>query len=105
MTLLTTRSGKRYAVRRSIGVSDGYVEARGLLIELAREGCRVSNLDRDGFLMGDDVVLNFEDRSLRGAVRWTSPGVIGIRFQHPLFANQLNELITQNRCEGEPLRY
>ncbi len=105
MTILTIRSGKRYAVRRSIGVSDGTIEARGLLIELAQEGCRVSNLEVERFTTGDAVVLNFEDRSMGGVVRWTSAGVIGVRFEDPLFTHQLNDLIAQNRPEVETLRY
>ena len=105
MTILTIRSGKRYAVRRSIGVSNGTIEAQGLLIELAQEGCRVSSLEGQGFKMGDAVVLKFQDRSLRGVVRWTGPGVIGVRFLDPLFASQLGDLITQNKCEVETLRY
>ena len=106
MTLLRIRSCKRYAVRQSIGVlRDESIETRGLLIELAQEGCRISSLDSAGFTSGDAVVLNFQDRSLRGFVRWTNPGVMGVRFEEPLFINQLDDLITRSRCEVETLRY
>ena len=105
MTILTIRSGKRYAMRQSIGVTDGSIEARGLLIELSQEGCRISSLGGQGFTTGDRVTLEFQDRSLEGTVRWVSHGVIGVRFEHPLFNNQLSDLITQNRCGEEPLRY
>jgi hypothetical protein len=100
MTVLRIRSCKRYAVRRSIRVlGPGDAQNQGLLIEIGQEGGRISGLGDAQFISGDIVVLELQKWSLPAGVRWSSPGLIGIRFEVPLFIDQLNDLIMQTRGE------
>lgn len=100
MTVLRIRSCKRYAVRRSIRVlGPGATKTQGLLIEIGQEGGRISGLGDAEFMSGDIVVLELPKWSLRAGVRWFSPGLIGVRFETPLFIDQLNDLMMQTRGE------
>jgi hypothetical protein len=58
MAVLTIRSHKRYAVRQQVQLGKpGALPAQGLLIELSSEGCRISNLGRCDYTIGEEVTL------------------------------------------------
>lgn len=106
MNVLTMRSCKRYAVRQSLVViGPNGTKTDGLLIELAQEGCRISNLEGIEVTTGDAVVLDLGEHTLHGFVRWSGIDVIGVRFERALFVNQLNTLITHSRDQLNTLSY
>ena len=54
MTVLTIRSHRSYAVRQPVNLrKPGGRAATGLMIELSSEGCRISNLARGQFAVGE----------------------------------------------------
>lgn len=106
MTILRIRSCTRYAVRQPLRlVGPGESETRGLLIELGQEGCRISGLHDREFKAGEIVVLKLQKQSIRAVVRWASPGVIGVRFEAPLYIDQLGDLLAQTRHGLNEVRY
>jgi hypothetical protein len=109
MTVLTIRTNKRYAVRQSVRLAKPDAQpVSGLMIELSSEGCRISNLGRPGFVIGEPVTVEIEDRKFHGRIRWCHDGIAGVRLDTALYTNQLSELITLGRGEcpvGEVRRY
>ncbi len=98
MTVLTIRSHKRYAVRRPVQLGKpGDAPAKGLLIELSSEGCRISNLGRRDYTIGEPVTVELGELSLGGRIRGMHDGIAGVRLEHPLFPSQLGELIALDR--------
>ena len=104
MTVLTIRSGARYAVRVAalIRCPNG-VRTKGLLIELSQQGGRISGLGSTNFTTGDTVFLEVEDHVLRSVVRWTNPGLLGVRFEKALYSAELSALLS-DRTSGASLR-
>ena len=95
MTVLTIRSCTRYAVRQAalIRCPNG-VRTKGLLIELSQQGGRISGLGSTNFTNGDTVFLEVDDRVLPSVVRWTNPGLIGVRFEKALYSAELSALLS-----------
>jgi hypothetical protein len=101
MTVLTIRSHKRYAVRQPVQLAKPDAKpVSGLLIELSSEGCRISNLGRPGFAIGEAVTVEVADRKYHGHIRWTHDGIAGVRLDSALFPSQLSELIALGRAEA-----
>lgn len=102
MTVLTIRAHRRYAVRQPVrlGKPDGD-RARGLLIELSSEGCRISNLDRRDYAIGEEVTVELGELSLGGRIRWAHDGIAGVRLDQALYPNELGELIARDRGYAE----
>ena len=109
MTVLTIRAHKRYAVRQPVRLGkSGANPVDGLMIELSSEGCRISNLGRPGFVIGESVTVEIAERKVHGRIRWSHDGIAGVRLDTALFTNQLSELIAIGRGEcpaGEIRRY
>ena len=109
MTVLTIRAHRRYAVRQPVRIAKpGGAPVGGLMIELSSEGCRISNLGRPGFVIGESVTVEIAERKFHGRIRWSHDGIAGVRLDTALFTNQLSELIAIGRGEcpaGEIRRY
>ena len=102
MSVLTIRAHRRYAVRQQVKLGrPGDVSARGLMIELSSEGCRISNLGRCDYEMGEQVMLELGELSFRGRIRWAHDGIVGVRLDEALYPNQLGELIARDRGLAE----
>ena len=100
MTVLTIRAHKRYAVRQPVRVAKpGGTPVGGLMIELSSEGCRISNLGRPGFQIGEPVTVQIDELEYRGRIRWAHDGVAGVRLDAALFSGELSELIARGRGE------
>ena len=101
MTVLTIRSHKRYAVRQIVRLGKvGAKPVSGLMIELSSEGCRISNLGRPGFTIGEPVTVEIDELKFRGRIRWTHDGIAGVRLDCALFSAELGELIARGRGES-----
>jgi len=85
----------------------GQTPISGLMIELSSEGFRISNLGRPGLTIGEAVTVDLDGLTYHGRIRWSHDGIAGIRLDHALFSNQLNELVARGRGEtsGETRRY
>ncbi|MBO9519024.1 MAG: hypothetical protein J7493_13240 [Porphyrobacter sp.] len=108
MTVLAIRTCKRHAVRRIVQLAKaGRKAVDGLMIELSSEGCRISNLGRSGFIVGEAVTVEVGEKTFHGHVRWVHDGIAGVRFDQALFNSELNGLIAYCRGEGpgEARRY
>lgn len=102
MAVLTIRSHKRYAVRQQVRLGKpGADPAKGLLIELSSEGCRISNLGRLDYTIGEEVTLELGELSLGGRIRWMHDGIAGVRLDQALYPSQLGELIARDRGLAE----
>ena len=102
MTVLTIRSHRRYAVRQQVKLGKPGVDgAKGLLIELSSEGCRISNLGRCDYAIGEEVTLELGELSLGGRIRWMHDGIAGVRLDRALYPSQLSELIARDRGLAE----
>lgn len=101
MSVLVIRAHKRFAVRSAARVSSNDKRARrGLLIELSLDGCRISNLGSEDFALNQLVTVKVDGfEPLDGHVRWSSDGVVGLRFATPLHIAGLDLLI--RTCRGE----
>jgi len=106
MTVYTINPQRRFAVRQVVNLrkSEGRA-ARGLLIELSSEGCRISNLKRGEHATGDAVTVEMGEVTLPGVIRWAHDGVAGVKLSTALFSNQLTELVAIGRGENEVARY
>ncbi|BBC72456.1 conserved hypothetical protein [Altererythrobacter sp. B11] len=105
--LTMIRARKRFAVKRPVGLCprDGGKPARGLMIELSSEGCRVSKLGFRNFSEGEKVTLNMGQRpALTGFIRWAHDGIAGVRFERALHMGELLELVNCSRGEEEDAR-
>lgn len=106
MTVLTIRAHKRYAVRQTVRLcKPGGQPATGLMIELSSEGCRISNLGRRDYCVGEAVAVDFGDRRLAGRIRWAHDGIAGVRLDTALFSNELADLIARGREPEQLVRY
>jgi hypothetical protein len=102
MAVLTIRAHRRYAVRQPVQLGRSCGEAaRGLLIELSSEGCRISNLACRDYAIGEEVTVEFGDFSLCGRIRWAHDGIAGVRLDQALFPSQLGELVARDRGFAE----
>jgi hypothetical protein len=100
MTVLTIRSCKRYAVRQAAGIKDRNGErSTGLLIELSQEGGRISGLGGANLTCGDAIVLELDDQTLPGTVRWARPEAIGVRFDVALHTTELTALLARSKSK------
>ena len=98
MAVLTIRACKRYAVRQPVRLGKpGAQPARGLLIELSSEGCRISGLNSCDYTIGEEVTLELGELSLGGRIRWAHDGIAGVRLDRALYPNQLGELVARDR--------
>jgi hypothetical protein len=97
MTVLTIRSHKRYAVRQPVRLKAEGEAARGLLIELSSEGCRISNLGHRTYTIGEPVTVELGDLELGGRIRWAHDGIAGVRLDQALYSSQLSELVARDR--------
>jgi len=108
MTVLTIRAHKRYAVRQPVKLCKTDAETvRGLMVELSSEGCRISNVERHGFAIGEAVKVEIDELEFGGRVRWAHDGIVGVRLDRALYSNQLGDLIARGRGEtcGDERRY
>ncbi|OBX17755.1 hypothetical protein A9995_14610 [Erythrobacter sp. QSSC1-22B] len=97
--IMTMRGHKRFAVRQSICLQrllDGS-QARGLIIELSSEGCRISGLGSCDFLPDDQIIVECEEMKLRGRIRWISLGIAGIRLDRLLLPRELDSHLCRLR--------
>ncbi len=102
VTVLTIRAHKRYAVRQPVRLAKTDSEpARGLMIELSSEGCRISNLGRRDFEIGDPVTVRVDEIELKGRIRWSHDGIAGVRLDPALYGQQLSNLIARGRGEDQ----
>jgi hypothetical protein len=102
MAVLTIRSHKRYAVRQPVRLGKpGDEPARGLLIELSSEGCRISNLGHCDYTIGEPVTVEVGDLALGGRIRWAHDGIAGVRLDRALYPSQLGELVARDRGLAE----
>ena len=102
MAVLMIRAHKRYAVRQPVRLGKlGSEPAKGLMIELSSEGCRISNLDRCDYAIGEEVTLELGELSLGGRIRWAHDGIAGVRLDRALYPNQLGELVARDRGLAE----
>ena len=100
MTVLTIRAHKRYAVRQPVRLGKTGAKAiSGLMVELSSEGCRISNVERLGFAVGEAVRVEIEELEFDGLVRWAHDGIVGVRLDKPLYSNELGNLIARGRGE------
>ena len=98
MAVLTIRAHKRYAVRQQVKLGKpGVQPAKGLMIELSSEGCRISNLGPCSYAIGEAVTLELGELSLGGRIRWAHDGIAGVRLDQALYPHQLGELIARDR--------
>ncbi len=98
MSVLTIRAHKRYAVRQPVRLAKpGDQAAKGLLIELSSEGCRISNLGRCDYTIGEPVTVELGEISLGGRIRWMHDGIAGVRLDRALYPSQLGELVARDR--------
>ena len=100
MTVLTIRAHKRYAMRQPVSLRKPGCRAQGLMIELSSEGCRISNLGRGAFEIGEAVTVEVDELSFAGRIRWAHDGIAGVRLDHALFGGQLSDLINRGRGES-----
>ena len=101
MTVLTIRAHKRYALRQPVRLAkSGAAPARGLLIELSSEGCRISNLGGATYDVGEQVAIHVDELKLPGRIRWAHDGLAGVRLDDALRIHQLAELIALGRNEA-----
>ena len=106
MTVLTIRSHRRYAVRQTVRLrKPGTRAASGLLIELSAEGCRISNVERGRYQIGEPLTLEFEDLRLPGFVRWAHDGIVGLRLEAALHPHELADMIARGRGRDDLPRY
>jgi len=102
MGVLTIRAHKRYAVRQPVRLDKSCGKpAKGLLIELSCEGCRISNLEQGGYTVGEAVTVRLGDLSLGGRIRWAHDGIAGVRLDQALYPSQLGELVARDRGMAE----
>ena len=102
MAVLTIRAHKRYAVRQPVRLGKpGGEPSKGLLIELSSEGCRISNLGRCDYVIGEPVTLELGELSLGGRIRWMHDGIAGVRLDQALYTSQLGELVARDRGRAE----
>lgn len=106
MAVLTIRSHRRFALRKSVRIGkDNLDTSTGLLIELSSEGCRVSSVERGIFQIGDAVVLDIDDRRMGGRIRWSHDGIVGVRFNTALFNREIEEIVSRDRAQMDLPRY
>ena len=104
VSVLVIRAHKRFAVRRSVMLRGAPVKKRGgLMIELSREGCRISNADSLSYTVDQEVVVELDDGTrLPGKVRWAHDGFVGVRFAQALRQTELSDLLSVSRAPGFP---
>lgn len=107
MTVLTIRAHKRYAIRQAVRLQkEKSRPAKGLMIELSTEGCRISNLGDAPFEIGEEVSVDLcGNRKLHGIVRWAHDGFAGIKLGTPLLGRELADLLNTGRERQDTLRY
>ena len=95
MRVLTIRQHDRFALRKTVSLAgDAGGKCRGLLIELSLGGCRISNLGARQFEHGETVKVTVAGYgSLTGQVRWTNPGMVGLRLVPQLRMGDMNRLL------------
>ena len=102
MSVLSIRAHKRFAVchKVKLSASDEY-PIMGMLIEVSKGGCRISNLGSAEYELGSPLAVKFDDfQDISGEVRSCREGVVGIRFRKPLHGTCLDRLIRVCRGEG-----
>ena len=109
MSVLMIRAHKRFAVCRKARLrKPGRRGADGLLIELSLDGCRISNVEQQGFELDQLVTVRVEGaQPFDGRIRWQRDGTLGLRFVKPLRIAALDQLIRLCRGElsaAEPMR-
>ena len=103
MSVLTIRSHKRFAVRRSVTLREEAGGKRGgLMIELSCEGCRISGVNSLAYTIDQLVALDLgEDECLGGRVRWAHDGFVGVKFAKPLRPAELGAMLEASRMAPE----
>lgn len=103
MTILAIRAHRRFAVCRKARVSGaGRRATDGLVIELSRDGCRISHVDPARFAIDQILRIAIEGAAAFDArVRWLGDRTLGLRFVEPLHVPALDRLIRVCRGEGE----
>lgn len=107
MTILTIRSHTRFALRQPVQlICEGSRPAKGLMIELSADGCRVSGLTKERFATDQQVEIVLDKGpTLTGHVRWSKDGVVGLRLGKPLSNAQLADVLAHSRGPIEIRRY
>lgn len=105
VTVLTVRKHQRFAVRRMMRLSKANGRwLGGLLVELSLEGCRIGNIKNETFAVGQMIKVRIEGFGDRLAeVRWSQPGIAGMRFAQALHNAELDGLLRlcRGECDGE----
>lgn len=103
MSVLTIRSHKRFAVRRSINLHETSGGKRGgLMIELSSEGCRISGVNSLAYTIDQQVTLEFDDgERYAGRVRWAHDGFVGVKFACALRPAELGAMLEVSRMAPE----
>jgi len=104
MSVVSIRSHKRFAVCHDVSLrSSSGKPVDGMLIEVSKGGCRISNLGHNEYELGHQLavqVAGFEE--FLGRVRWSRQGMVGLCFSRPLHGSCLDRLIRFCRGELEP---
>lgn len=101
MSVLSIRAHKRFAVRHRVRLSaSGEHPIKGMLIEVSKGGCRISNLEGVEYTVGSPLAVKFDGlEDVHGEVRSCREGVVGVRFRQPLHIACLDQLL--RACRGE----
>ena len=98
--MLAIRANRRFALREPVQLAPegGTGPFQGLLIELSRITCRISNLGQLALAAGDDVTLSAQPcEQLRGTVRWAGSGCASIQLETPLSSPDLLRILEESR--------
>jgi hypothetical protein len=107
---MASRFHQRFAVRYYVTL-DEYMSPDGesasgpcgLLFELSQAGCRISSLGTRRFGYDENVRIQIPGfGALEGRVRLASDGAVALRFQRPLSAAVLDQLV--RICRGGDTR-
>ena len=66
------------------------------------QGGRISGLGSTNFTNGDTVFLEVQNRILPSVVRWTNPGLIGVRFEKVLYSAELGAFLSDGSSGADP---
>lgn len=101
MTVLTIRKHQRFAVRRMMRLSKTKGKwLGGLLVGLSLEGRRIGNLKNETLAVGQQIKVRIDGfGDMLAEVRWSQPGLAGMRFIHALHTAELDGLL--RLCRGQ----
>jgi len=107
MSVLVIRAHHRFAMREQVSCTFGDGNTReGVLIELSREGCRISQLGEIDAAEGSIAEIGLSNgNTLPAKIRWTRDSTIGLRFEQPMSTAELTSIVEAARNEVSVSRY